>query len=78
MSKHNYKMYENLALLSQIAFMMVTPIFGGVLLGRFIDDKFGTNGIFLLIFTLVGTGTAFMELYKLALRKTKNHPNKRK
>ncbi|MDO9591625.1 MAG: AtpZ/AtpI family protein [Erysipelotrichaceae bacterium] len=78
MSKPKYKMYENLALLSQIAFMMITPIFGGVLLGRFIDDKVGTSGVFLLIFTLVGVATAFMELFKLTMRKTKNYPNKRK
>jgi ATP synthase protein I len=79
MSKQSYKMYENLALLSQIALMMITPIFGGVLLGRYLDDKVGTNGIFLLVFTLIGTMTAFMELFKLAMRKTKDHPpNKRK
>lgn len=78
MSKPTYKMYENLLLLSQIAFMMITPIFGGVLIGRFIDEKAGTNGIFLLIFVLIGTATAFMELYKLAMRKTKNNPPRKR
>lgn len=78
MSKQTYKMYENLALLSQIALMMITPILGGVLIGRFLDEKVGTNSIFLLVFTLIGTATAFMELFKLGMRKTKDHPPKEK
>lgn len=78
MSKNSYKMYENLALLSQVALMMITPILGGVLIGRFLDDKVGTNGIFLLVFVLIGTATAFMELFKLAMRKTKDQPPKKR
>mgnify|MGYP002412689001 CR=1 FL=1 len=78
MSKNSFKMYENLALLSQVALMMITPILGGVLIGRYLDDKVGTNGIFLLIFVLIGTATAFMELFKLALRKTNDHPPKKR
>jgi F0F1-type ATP synthase assembly protein I len=71
MKKHDFKMYKNLVFLSQIAFMMVTPIFGGVLLGNWIDQKLGTKGIFLLICIVLGVGVAFLELFKFIMKNTK-------
>lgn len=76
MAKKDVKMLENLALLSQVAFMMITPILLSVLLGKFLEDRFDTGGILLLISILLGTGAAFMNLYKLAIHKSKDGEDK--
>ncbi|KNF09722.1 hypothetical protein CLPU_2c01740 [Gottschalkia purinilytica] len=60
------KILENVALISQIGISMIVPILGGVLLGKFIDDKLGINLVFLTIFTVFGIATSFHTLFKLA------------
>lgn len=65
------KIFQNLALLTQIGIMMVVPIFGGLLVGRFLDNKFGTGNKLLLVFIILGTGAAFMNLYKIAMKDNK-------
>lgn len=74
MDKKNYKIYENLAFLTHVGLMMVIPIFAGVYAGNYLDQKFQTGSIFLLIFILIGVFTAFLNLYKLAMKRI----NKRK
>ena len=70
MSKKDYRMYENLFYISQIGISMVVPIFAGVYIGNYLDDKFSTGGILLLVFIILGVGTSFMNLYKLAMKKS--------
>ncbi len=67
--KFDYKSLKNLALLSQVGVMMAVPIIGCVILGSYLDSKFGTQILFLIIFTLLGVGAAFRNLYILALKK---------
>jgi F0F1-type ATP synthase assembly protein I len=76
MAKKDVKMLENLALLSQVAFIMITPIFLMVLFGRFLENRFDTGGILLLLSIALGTGAAFMNLYKLAIHKSKDGEDK--
>lgn len=71
MDNNKMKIFQNLALLTQIGIMMIVPIFGGLLVGRFLDDKFGTGNKFLLVFIVLGTGAAFMNLYKIAMKDNK-------
>lgn len=71
MDNNKMKIFQNLALLTQIGIMMIVPIFIGLFIGRFLDDKLGTGNIFLLIFILIGVGAAFMNLYKIAMKDNK-------
>lgn len=56
---------KNITLISQIGFSMITPILLGVYIGQFIDKKVGTEGIFTIIFLLIGVGGGFVNLFKL-------------
>jgi F0F1-type ATP synthase assembly protein I len=68
----NYKALENLALITHIGIVMIIPIFAGVTIGDYLDDRFGTGGIFLLVFILLGIAVSFMNLFKIGLRKSRN------
>lgn len=54
-----------LALLSQVGISMIVPIIFGVWLGSRLDQRFGTNNIFLIIFTILGVLTSFRSAYRL-------------
>ena len=71
MDNNKMKIFQNLALVTQIGIMMIVPIFIGLFTGRFLDDKLGTGNIFLLIFIVLGVGAAFMNLYKIAMKDNK-------
>ncbi len=68
MAGSKFKMYENLVFLTQIGISMVIPILGGLLIGKFIDEKVGTNSIFMLSFIVLGVVVAFMNVYKMVMR----------
>lgn len=48
---------------------MAIPIIMCILLGNYLDEKFGTNVLFLIIFTIIGVLSAFRNLYILAIKK---------
>lgn len=56
---------KNLALISQIGMSMISPILLGVFIGQFIDKKLGTQGVFAIIFIILGAGGGFMNLFKI-------------
>ena len=56
-----------LGLVSGIGFSIALTIGGGVLLGLFLDDQFGTAPIFLLVGMLLGLALAGYTLYRLTL-----------
>ncbi len=76
MSKNNFRMYENLSFLTHIGFMMITPIFAGVYIGKLLDERFGTGNILLLVGILLGTGASFTNLYKFAMSKSNTKQRK--
>lgn len=76
MSKVDFKTMQNLTLVTQIGLVMIIPIFGGVYIGNYLDIRFGTNGVCLLIFTIFGVIVAFLNLFKMVLRKSKNKDRK--
>ncbi|MGO1468530.1 MAG: AtpZ/AtpI family protein [Tissierella sp.] len=65
---------KNLALISQIGISMITPIFLGIYIGGWIDKWVGTDGVFMIIFMLLGVGGGFMNVFKI----TGAFKNKRK
>ena len=55
----------NLALVSQIGIMMVTPIVLSIWLGGVIDRRLNTSPWFLVIFVFLGVGASFRSLFLL-------------
>lgn len=65
------KIAQALSLLTQLSIMMLVSIFGCFFIGKFIDNKFNTEPIFMLIFLILGIGGAFMSVYKTVIGFTK-------
>lgn len=61
----NRNALKNLTLISQIGISMITPILLGVFIGQIIDRRIGTEGIFVIVFLLIGAGGGFLNLFKL-------------
>lgn len=53
---------------SQIGISIAVCIAMGVLIGRFLDDFFGSSPWLLLVFSLLGIGAAFKTILELAKR----------
>lgn len=71
--KKNNKLntFKNLALISQLGISAVTPMILGVLLGMYIDEKFGTKGVFSIILLILGAGAGMLNMFKMAMPKEK-------
>ncbi|MDR7856950.1 AtpZ/AtpI family protein [Tissierella sp.] len=68
MKNKNYKdTLQNLGLISQIGLSVITPILLGVFFGQLIDKKLGLNGIFTIIFIILGAGAGFLNIFKLTV-----------
>ena len=74
-SKSINSLLQNLALVSQIGIIMVIPIVAGVYAGGFVDKHFKTQGVFLIIFILLGVGTSFRNVYTIFMQKIKEYEN---
>lgn len=70
--KLDFHALKNLTLVSHIGLVMILPIIGGVYLGHFLDQRLGTGSLFLLVGIVLGVVTAFMNLFKIAVRKSKD------
>ena len=75
MKKTTKSTMENLALISQVGIMMIVPVVFGVFAGNFLDVKFNTSPIFLIIMIILGVGSAFRNLMHLATTKSKEYKN---
>ncbi len=65
--KFNYLKY--ISLITQVSLVMVIPIFISFFVGRWLDEKFGTEAIFMIIFIVLGVGASFRNLFKIILSK---------
>ena len=74
-NKNRNGILQNLALISQVGIMMIIPIIGGDVIGAFLDRFMKTNGIFLIIFIILGVGSSFRNLYVLSIQKSKEYTN---
>lgn len=50
---------------------MIIPIILCLFIGKWLDGKFGTNAIFLIIFIILGVLSAFRNLYVLVIKDYK-------
>jgi len=64
-----YDYLKHLALISQVGLLMAIPIFLCIFVGIWLDKYFGTNGVFLIIFILLGVMSSFRNLFKVVLGK---------
>lgn len=71
MKNDKVKILQNLSLLSYIGIMMLVPILAAVYLGNFLDKKFDTGNIFLMIFILLGVTSGFLNVYKIVMKDIK-------
>lgn len=54
---------KNLGLITQVGLLMAIPIFLCVFGGIWLDERFGTSPLFLIIFILLGVLSAFRNMY---------------
>ena len=57
-------LWQAVAKATSIAWNIVTPIVGGTLLGRYIDDRVGEEYMWTITFLLLGAFIAFYNLYQ--------------
>lgn len=69
--RKDFLIYENLMYLSQIGILMIVPIFGGVVIGKWLDDRFHTNGLLLLLMIVLFTLSGFLNVYKFIMKQMK-------
>lgn len=67
--KFDYSVLKYVSLITQVGLLMLIPVVGCMLLGIYLDNRFNTGVIFLIIFTLLGILAAFRNLYVLSQRK---------
>jgi len=60
---------QALSLLTQVGLNMAICVVLGVWIGKLLDGWLGTSPIFLIVFAFMGVGAAFMNLYKLVMKR---------
>ncbi len=65
-----------LSKLTQVGITMVVTIGICILAGKYLDKWLGTNMIFLFIFTILGIGAAFRNLYVMVMLDYKKEEKK--
>jgi F0F1-type ATP synthase assembly protein I len=79
--KKNRPWIENLSIITQLGLTMVGCIFFCFFIGRYLDRFFGTRGIFVAVFTVLGVIGGGVVVYRqiLEITETKeeedNHSN---
>ena len=66
-----YNIIKSLSKISQVGITMVVTIGLCFFIGKWLDEKLGTNIIFLAIFTLLGIGAGFRNVYILIMKDYK-------
>ncbi len=65
------KFYKSLGVLSSIGISVVLAIIIGVLIGRWLDDLFGTSPVFFFIFLFIGIVAGFRNIFVIVKREIK-------
>lgn len=81
MKKNNnderYRWARQSGLLATIPFLMAVPPILGLLIGRFIDGKIGTNPVFTIVFMIFGFAAGVREVASV-LKKSDTDEKKNK
>jgi ATP synthase protein I len=65
MDKDLQKYAMQMAFASSIGIAMVLAIFGCLLLGKYLDNKFDSGNVFTFVFLLIGIAAGFRNIYVL-------------
>ncbi len=65
-NKNKKTKFQYLSLVTQLGLNSAMPVIMGVLFGGFLDRKLNTDGIFAIIFLVLGGMTGVYNIYKLA------------
>lgn len=68
--KNEFGWLKYVALINYIGFSIAAPIMGGVLLGRYLDERLDTRFIFMFILTVLGVLTGFRNLFYITTKKS--------
>ena len=68
---NKFKIFKNLALITQIGFMFITTILLSIFLGNKIDSIFNSGIIFKIIFIIFGVASGFISVYKIIMNSIK-------
>lgn len=60
-----------LTLVTQLGLVVVGTILAGLVIGYFIDKKFGTSPVFTVVFIVVGIAAGLFNAYQMIMRKMK-------
>lgn len=60
--------YRRLALYTSVIFILPTTLIGGLLVGRWADQRWGTEPWLTLAGLLLGIAAAFLELFRILKR----------
>jgi ATP synthase protein I len=63
---------SSLALASTVGFTMVICTAIGFFFGRWLDSKLKTDPVFIAVFTLLGAGAGFYELYRVSVKMSED------
>lgn len=63
---------------SMLGWNLIVPIVGGVLLGRYLDDRFGNEFTWTLSLLLGGVAVAFNNLYAMYAEHSGAEPSRRR
>jgi len=69
--KRRGRFWRALATATSLAWNIVTPIVGGALLGRYIDDWLGEEYMWTITLLLTGTFIAFYNLYQMLFKESR-------
>ena len=67
-----------LGLVTELGLVVVVCIGGCLLLGVWLDQKFGTKALFTIVLLLVGIGAAFARVYRMVMPKKPQPENTNK
>ena len=65
MDKDLQKYAMQMAFASSIGIAMVLAIFGCLMLGKYLDNKFDSGNVFTFVFLLIGIAAGFRNIYVL-------------
>lgn len=63
-----YDYLKSLSMVTQIGLLMAIPIFLCIFGGIWLDERFGTSPLFLIIFIILGVMAAFRNLFVTVLK----------
>lgn len=68
--------WRSLAVLSTVGLTLALSIAIGVALGWWLDQRFKTNGILVIVGTLIGIAAGFRELIRAVMRSAREQEEK--